>query len=474
MPINQVTGIASQLLIKAIQQKLTLQGFPEMQLGETLEAQVAQKLDGNKVVVMIKGTQVMADTTIPLQIGQKLNVQVETLKPQIMLRLATGAAGGEQTQITGYLKAFPGDPQAAAVLQLGETLQAQVSQKLDGDKVVVTMKGVQVTADTPMPLQVGQKINVQVESLQPQILLRLITADAGGEQTKITGYLKAFRSNPQAMAELFQSGGPLFSPESLKTISHSLLRDRSQVLGQMIRTLIFSTETMNNPSFIRDFVARSGLLLEYNLGKALGENPAGEVKIQPQQGDNLKSALIKFGAEIREWLASGPNLPEAEMTKLLRLADYADRSVHSLETQQVLNVVSREQDNRFMVQIPFAFPQSLTMQDIFIEFDGRRGEEKEAGSPFRVVFFLNLDALGEMMIDVGIRGQDLSADLSCQSVDTMTFVSASLEELKKNLDSLGFRVVRMTCDVRDDIGPAKNDYVRNSSLYEGDVINFFV
>lgn len=387
MPINQVTGIASQLLIKAIQQKLELQGFPEMQLGETLEAKVAQKLDGNKVVVLIKGAQITADTTIPLQ--------------------------------------------------------------------------------------VGQKINVQVESLQPQILLRLITADAAGEQGKINGYLKAFRSDPQALTELFRAGGALLSPDSLKTLSNSLLRHQSQSLGQMIHTLIFSTETMNKPSFIQDFVARSGLLLEHNLGKSLQEKPAGEVKIQPQQGDNLKSALIKFGAEIREWLARGPNLPEAEMTKLLRLADYAERSVHTLETQQVLNVVSREQDNRFMVQIPFAFPQSLTMQDIFIEFSGQRGEEKEGGSPFRVVFFLNLDALGEMMIDVGIRGQDLTADLACQSDDTMAFVSASLEELKKNLDSLGFRVVRMTCDVRDDIGPAKHDYVRNSSLYEGDVINFF-
>jgi hypothetical protein len=90
-----------------------------------------------------------------------------------------------------------------------------------------------------------------------------------------------------------------------------------------------------------------------------------------------------------------------------------------------------------------------------------------------VVFFLNLDALGEMMIDVGIRGQELTAELSCQSIDAMTLVSSNLDDLRENLDSLGFRVVRMTCDVRDDIGPTKNDYVRNSSWYEGDVINFF-
>jgi len=348
-----------------------------------------------------------------------------------------------------------------------------VAQKLDAKNVVVMIKGVPVAAETTIPLQAGQKINVEVQSLRPQILLRLVAGDTGGERARIAGYLKVFRAGPQAMTELFQSAGPLFSPDSLKTLSHSLLRDRSQALGQMIRTLIFSTETMKNPLFVRDFVARAGFLLEHNLGKALTENSPGALNVQ-SQGDNLKSALIDLSAGIRTWLDTRPDIPEAEAAKLLRLAEYADRSVRTLETQQVLNVVAREQDNRFMVQVPFAFSQGPTMQDIFIEFGGSRGEEeREAGAPFRVVFFLDLDALGEMMIDVGISGQDLTADLSCQKVDTVELVSSSLEELRENLDSLGFRVMRMTCDVRDDITLTKQDYVRNSSWYEGDVINFF-
>ncbi|HPJ95708.1 MAG TPA: flagellar hook-length control protein FliK [Syntrophales bacterium] len=473
MSIDQITGIASQLLIKAIQQRYELQGFPQMQPGESLEAQVLQKLDGNKVVVMIKGAPVTAETTIPLQVGQKINVQVETLQPQILLRLTTGTAEGGETQAADYLKVLRAPLPAAAPLQLGETLEAQVAQKLDAKNVVVMIKGVPVAAETTIPLQAGQKINVEVQSLRPQILLRLVAGDTGGERARIAGYLKVFRAGPQAMTELFQSAGPLFSPDSLKTLSHSLLRDRSQALGQMIRTLIFSTETMKNPLFVRDFVARAGFLLEHNLGKALTENSPGALNVQ-SQGDNLKSALIDLSAGIRTWLDTRPDIPEAEAAKLLRLAEYADRSVRTLETQQVLNVVAREQDNRFMVQVPFAFSQGPTMQDIFIEFGGSRGEEeREAGAPFRVVFFLDLDALGEMMIDVGISGQDLTADLSCQKVDTVELVSSSLEELRENLDSLGFRVMRMTCDVRDDITLTKQDYVRNSSWYEGDVINFF-
>ncbi|HPX55137.1 MAG TPA: flagellar hook-length control protein FliK [Syntrophales bacterium] len=364
------------------------------------------------------------------------------------------------------------DSQGFPDLHPGDRLDAQVTRKLGEGKILVLLKGTQVEADTKIPLQVGQKIQVQVESLEPQVLLRLVADDAAGERGKITGYLKAFRSDPQAFADLFEAAADLFKPDHLKTLSNGLLRSQARSLGQMIRTLIFSSETLENPLFIRDFVFRSGFLLERALDRHLKEGAPAETKAQPG-ADNLKSALIRFGAEVRQWLGSRPDIPAEEFKTLIRLAEYADRSVHSLETQQILNVLSRDQENRFMVQIPFAFSQNLAMQDIFIEFGGNPAEENEKGSPFRIVFFLNFDALGEMMIDVVIRDQELAADLSCQNVDVMTLVSSSLEKLKENLDSLGFRVVRMACDVRDDIGPTRNDYVRNSSWYEGDVINFF-
>ncbi|NLN59112.1 MAG: flagellar hook-length control protein FliK [Deltaproteobacteria bacterium] len=350
----------------------------------------------------------------------------------------------------------------------GENLEARITQKLDGNRVVVMLKGAPVTAEAVMPLQVGQTLQVQVESLQPRILLRVIPGDAGGEQALISGYLKAFRAAPLAMADLFQSAGVLFSPENLKTLPEGLLRDRSDALGRLIRTLIFSTETMKNPLFIRDFLTHSGLLLEHALRKAVLE------KGPPPSGNDLKSAMFRLSDEIRSWLAGRPDIRDGETGALLRLADFADRSVRHLETGQVLNVVSGERDSRFMVQIPFAFPHGPAMQDIFIEFGGRGDEtEKEEGAPLRVVFFLNLEALGEMMIDLGVREREVTADLLCQNVDTSALVTAHLAELEESLQALGFQVMRMTCGVRDDVEAAKRDYLRDASWHEERAINLF-
>ncbi|MBN1547902.1 MAG: flagellar hook-length control protein FliK [Syntrophaceae bacterium] len=386
MAVNQITGIPVQLLIRSIQQKLAFHNLPDLKVGDKVEATVTEKLGESRVLILLNGTQLEADTTLPLQVGQKIRVQVENLQPQILLRLIAG------------------EPEST-----------------------------------------------------PEIL---------------TGFLKVYRSNPQALTELFQAGGPLLDPETLKTISSTQLREQSQTLAKMFRTLIFSKETIGNPFFIKDFVNRSGLALEHTLAKMVQENISLKVR-DPVDAGNLKSGLLKLGAEIREWLAAKPDIPQEEVAKLLRLAEFSERSVHTLETQQALNVLSRDQDNRFMIQIPFAFPHSMTMQDIFIEFDGNRQTDREEGAPFRVVLFLNLDRLGEMMVDVGIRGEDLTADLSCQKVDTMSLVTARLDALKENLASLGFRVVRMTCELRDDIVSARNDYVRNTSLYNSGVINFF-
>ncbi len=365
------------------------------------------------------------------------------------------------------------DPGGVPDLKVGDRLEARVAQVLGENRLLVELRGSRIAAETTVPLQAGQKFQVRVEALAPQILLRLLMGDARGtEQARIADYLKAFRGDPEAFGRLFLTGNALLA-EGFKDLPGGLLRDQSQALAQLIRTLIFSAETMKNPFFFRDFVVRSGFTLERYLRQQAGRQDPGAGMKGPANAQNLKSMLLKFGVDLREWMAAKADPVKGGTAQFLRLAEYADRSVHALETQQVLNLLAREQDNRYMMQLPFAFPQSLAMQDIFIEFGGGREQDDQDGAPFRIVFFLHLDVLGEMMIDVAICGETLSADLLCQTVDARSRVTAGLETLKANLDSLGFQVVRMHCDLREDLGPVRDDYIRKSSWFDGDVINFF-
>jgi len=356
-------------------------------------------------------------------------------------------------------------------LAVGDRLQGQVAGRMVGGKVLVLLKGVHVEAETNIPLKSGQKIAVQVESLKPQVMLRLLTVLPQNDPGNISQYLKIFRSNPQAAAEVFQGGMTLLGTDSQAVSSDDLIRSQTQSLAQLIRSLIFSDKTGKNPLFVRDFVQRSGLTFENILSQnfARGDfTPSGEI--------NLKGALMKLAADIQKGLTARSVIPEQEKQAVMRLVDYAGKSVRTLETQQVINTVIRENENRFMLQIPFALPHDTAMQDIFIEFadDGEKGDN-EGDRPFRIVFFLTLDILGEMIIDVRIKGQDLIADLSCQREEIAALVRSHIGSLQENLESIGFRITGMTCNVRQDIPEKKQDYMRKVSCYsDEEAVNIFV
>jgi len=356
-------------------------------------------------------------------------------------------------------------------LSVGDRLQGQVTHKLGEGKVLLLLEGVQVEAETTTPLKSGQKINVQVESLKPQVMLRLLTNSGQSDSEKnISDYMKFFRSNPQAASDLFRSAITLLKPDNLATLFNSKIHDQAQSLDQLIHSLIFSDKTVKNPLFVRDFVQRSGLILE----NFLSRNHTKNNSFPPSGTENLKSAFMKLAADIQGVIATRSDIPEGEKQTIMRLAEYAEKSVRTLEMQQVINTTIRENENRFMLQIPFALPHDTVVQDIFIEFDDR-GEREDSNEerPFRIVFFLLLDALGEMIIDVSIKGQDLMADLSCQQEEIAFLVRNHIGELQENLESLGFRITGMTCNVRPDISEKKQNYIRNVSCYGEEVVNIF-
>ncbi len=75
-------GYSIPALIRALRQKFDSQGFPDLHPGDRLDAQVTRKLGEGKILVLLKGTQVEADTKIPLQVGQKIQVQSKVWNPR--------------------------------------------------------------------------------------------------------------------------------------------------------------------------------------------------------------------------------------------------------------------------------------------------------------------------------------------------------------------------------------------------------
>ena len=69
--------------------------FPGISIGEILEAGVAEKMGDQKMLITLKGVSMQADSEVQLNAGDKIQVKVEAIHPQLVLRVVEGGYSEE-------------------------------------------------------------------------------------------------------------------------------------------------------------------------------------------------------------------------------------------------------------------------------------------------------------------------------------------------------------------------------------------
>ena len=64
--------------------------FPGISIGEILEAGVIGKMDDQKILITLKGISMQADSEVQLNAGDKIQVRVEDIHPQLVLHIVEG------------------------------------------------------------------------------------------------------------------------------------------------------------------------------------------------------------------------------------------------------------------------------------------------------------------------------------------------------------------------------------------------
>jgi hypothetical protein len=132
----------------------------------------------------------------------------------------------------------------------------------------------------------------------------------------------------------------------------------------------------------------------------------------------------------------------------------------------------QEAENKYLFQIPIVFPDGVRKGDIFVEYD-RNGREKGEKSQYRVIFFLSMDVLGDMIIDAELKGDKIDCVVKCADQNVCDFISASLVELRESLLSLGCKIDTVKCVAGGDLAKEKLDYYQDRVLYNSEVIDLF-
>lgn len=356
-----------------------------------------------------------------------------------------------------------------AALSVGEILETRVIEKLSDRNILIALKGIKMPAESEVALNKGDAVRVRVESLHPQVILRIM-GGAFTEESQVMDYLRWQRANPDALSQMVTEAFSLLNGENLGKILRYLPEEVLQRTSQMFKLLVLSQETRGG-NFVKDYLGNLGMLTESHLRKIMeGGQGVNKGDLTPQ---NLKSLLVRLSDAIQNLLMKREALDNEGVITLTKLSEFVDSSLKTIESQQIMNFILQEAESKYLFQIPILFPDSVRKGDIFIEYD-RDKRNKEHEGHYRVIVFLNMDILGEMIIEAKLEGTILGCLIKCKDQETCDFVSSFLEELRRALVAAGCEISAMTCVAGGDLTGEKIEYYQDRIVYAREVVDIFV
>ena len=152
-------------------------------------------------------------------------------------------------------------------LEIGQMQSAVVLERLTNGRLNLLIQGTKVPAQTPMPLPPGTQLNLRVERLSPQVILKIVPGASNAAQIRNTALLNALpRQIP--LAEVLNNVVANGLAVTLKT--PVALKTTAQVLLDNIPRL----ENLTQAKAVRDILQRSGTFLEPRMARAIAlSNP---------------------------------------------------------------------------------------------------------------------------------------------------------------------------------------------------------
>jgi len=355
---------------------------------------------------------------------------------------------------------------------LGEILPATVLEKSAGNKYLVSLKNMNLQATSNIPLNVGDKLTVQVQSLKPQIILNVVENKNSRGGFNFDEILRQWRANPESLLQVLNNAAQLAKLAQTGQWPAPLAPNDAVRLLQLFDSIVFSSRTKNNSLFLKDFVSKTGLLLEHTIRQFVSDAAKGVMGKQLE--DNLKSLLLKLSSSVQQALQEKSGQATETTAKLLNIYKFTEEALKTLETKQVLNSVFQDSDNGLVLQVPLALGDGFRLADIFITADKN---DKQGGKKFSscsIYIFLDLDILGKIAVNAGVREEGFRCIIKCESEEVRDLIDGQIAGLKNSLEATGYRVDHLDCRLEEGLERQRDEFLAEQSFSGVDLVNFFV
>jgi hypothetical protein len=355
--------------------------------------------------------------------------------------------------------------QPSTGLSVGQTVEARVLDRLGDGRFVINVGESHFTAEAESALQPGQTMTLRVDSLSPRVLLSVVSPP---EERITAEFLRVFRSNPGALAESLGELGRILGDSRASELTRLVGGDNLKAILDGLGSAALGQDQLERGFSLRSVIRSLGLMLESDLRAAL-ENPDAD---PASSAANLKTALMRALEEMRANLESA-GLDPADRKAMREVIPVLERAVRSIESQQVLNVYFHETEGKILVQVPVLLPGLMGKANIFMHGEeGQAGGEKRKDA-FRVVFALEMDALGDVIAQATFRGKTLSCHIRCGDESMAAFITGMLPELESQLIGAGYRVVELAARVEPNVRQAMEECLREEIYGDGQTLSLF-
>ncbi|EED30903.1 conserved hypothetical protein [gamma proteobacterium NOR5-3] len=318
--------------------------------------------------------------------------------------------------------------------QIGQTLNALVTNQLPSGDLVLRVGGQQITATADIPIQQGARLQLEVSQLQPVPTLRVLNPVQSPATANVGGTLQLLPGNASGIAS-----PPLASVvQSLQTtqLASALPPLVAESVGQLLKQVSRPGQLLQ-PESLASAMRQSGVFLESGLNASLQGRP-------PAADGDFKAGLFRVLARVEAALARAEAvaMPASDAEALLDMkreleAGLGRITLHQLNSQPTDSQTSRH----WQLEIPLQLAGSV--HSLRIEIDRESGGESSDSRSssedelWRVKLQLEPRALGAVEISMQLQAEDLSLRIAAANDGVRQLIDAGMPALARALESRG-------------------------------------
>ncbi len=333
--------------------------------------------------------------------------------------------------------------------QVGHILQALVVDKGPSGDLVLRVGGQQITATTDFPVQRGAQLLLQIASVSPTPILKLLKIDVAhtGKASVSTPHSEHIQALLPRQAQVHEPFALLAS--MLANAKNLTLSEQQSHVFQSLLQLAATPSQLNNAQAVRQAFRRSGLWSEARTAGHTEADGAGlDVKGLLFRLLDLLPGLKAPGKQLRGDAQSAQGEPAAAEADVASLRRLLGGALSRITLNQLGSAKAAEQGSQqWLIEIPLLVGDGYSPLQALITREPREKGRQAADEPPGWQVELNLEAgdLGHLQVDIFLRGEKLSATLYSPEQDTVDHLSENLPHLKKRLEMHGLDVPVLVC-----------------------------